>query len=76
MTRVYVRGKQIPMESVTWDDLCSFSAFVTNDDPDIKFPTDIRFRTRQAPLEIAKALNFDFGGFKAKKPWWRRIFKK
>ena len=76
MTRVYVRGEYKPMEDVTWDELCSFATLVTHDDPHIKFPADIRFKSRQAPLKIAQALNFDFGGFKAKKSWWRRMFKK
>ena len=49
-------GKLIPMESVAWDTMCDPRTVVTDDDPLVDFPQDIKIKSRENFIRIAELL--------------------
>lgn len=55
--RVYKRGVLIPMDKLTWDDMCSPCTYTNwDEDPDVDFPEAVKQGMREAPYRIAVAL--------------------
>lgn len=70
--KVYIRGKEISINQVTWDQLCSWNCYVDHSkDRHIDWPARIKFKARCAQLEVEKDLQI--GRFKPKS-LWKRIF--
>jgi len=55
--KVYLRGREKPINEITWEDLCHPSCFVDyTQDQYIDWPASIKFKMRCAPMEIKQCL--------------------